>query len=78
MQIRMFSIVSPVRLAGRQFLLDPAQSQEPGRQIDPCDSLETAAMYELVAQLVEQRPFNPILPLKSKIRRNSDIHDNYH
>jgi len=37
-------------------------------------SLEVAALIELVAQLVEQRPFNPILPLKSKIKRNNDIH----
>jgi hypothetical protein len=43
----------------------------------PCGSFERAAVNELVAQLVEQRPFNPILPIKSKIKRNSDIH-NYH
>jgi hypothetical protein len=38
----------------------------PRQQHNPCVSLESAALNELVAQLVEQRPFNPNL---TKIRR---------
>ena len=74
----MLPILSPAKLAGSPIRLDPSRSQAPRRQIDPWDRVETAAMRELVAQRVGQRPFSPILPLKSKIQRNSNFRNRGH